>query len=284
MGSRFSGSRAATLYFYFLREFYRSRAFGLMFVLVAGIAAAVVLLTHFDYDAIVPFIAPPPTGFARFSPELRTQFLYYIWSYIGVIIPPLAASFYSSSAISGDFESGAIIPLLTLPVSKGKILMSRMLASFTAIALSMALYEGIQFLDVGFAGSGISPVLLLLSFALMILFTFSCNSMAFAIGAFFRKGTHSTIVFLMLFYIVFNVLSITILLGLHQNPLFILNNAGGIVDRVFADLNPVLFFSGGSISGAGLPEIMYSAEVMLLYSIALTMLAYTGFTRTRRQL
>lgn len=275
-------SRTVALYLFFLREFYRSRAFAVMFALILSVASVIFVLSYFEYDAIVPFIAPTPTTFAKFSPALRSLFLNYIWSYVGILIPPLAASFYSSPALSGDFENGTIIPLLTLPVSKANILFSKMIASFTAIAISMSLYEVIQLVAVGLMGPVFPLSLFVLSFLLMILFIFSCNSMAFAIGSFFKKGTHSTVVFLMIFYIVFNVISITILLGLHSNPLFVLNNAGGIVDRIFADLNPIFFFNGGTISGAGPSEILYSVEIMVLYSIALTMLSYLGFVRTRR--
>lgn len=277
-------SRQMALYWFFLREFYRSRAFAVMLTLIAGVAVIVTFLTLYEYKLIIPFMAPTPTTFSHISPQLRALLLNYIWSYIGVLIPPLAASFYSSPAISGDFESGAIIPLMSIPVSKGNLLFSKMFASFTAIALSMTLYEVIQLVIVNVIVPGSSLTLFSISFVLMLLFIFSCNSLAFAIGSFFKRSSHSTIVYLMVFYIVFNIISITLLLGFNSTPLYILNNAGGIVDRVFVDLNPVLFFSGGSISGANTAEILYSVEVMLFYSLLLTLISYLEFTRSRREI
>ena len=279
-----SGSRFLTLYAFFLRDFYRSRAFILMFVLIACIAAVVIMLTFYEYNALFSFIVPTPTAFNHVSPQLRVLILDYLWSYIGVLIPPLAASFFSSPAVSGDVENGTIIPLLTLPVSRDRILFSKMLASFTAIAMSMTLYEVVQLLAISARNMEPPPSVFILSYGLMLVFIFSCNSMAFAIGSFFRKGAHSTIVYLMLFYIVFNVISITLLFGLNAVPLYILNNAGGIANRVFVDLNPALFYGGGSISGARMPEILYSIEIMLLYSVAFTLISYLAFTRARRTL
>ena len=277
-------TRIITLYLFFLRQFYRSRAFAVMFFLIGGAAIALAFLTYFEYDVIISFIAPTPTSFSQVSPELKTLLINYIWSYIGVLIPPLAASFYSSTSISGDFESGAVLPLLSLPVSKGTLMFSKLMASFTAVILTISLYEVIQLVVVKMIIPSSSLYLFTLSYALMILFVFSCNSMAFAIGTFTSKGAHSTIIFLMVFYIVFNVISIALLLGTNSVPLYMLNNAGGIVDRVFADLNPAIFFSGGSISGAGMGEILYSAEVMLFYSLFFVLVSFIGFTRPRRSL
>ena len=277
-------TKPVALYLYFLREFYRSRAFAVMFLLIGGAAIALAFLTYFEYDVIISIIAPTPTSFSQVSPELKTPLINYIWSYIGVLIPPLAASFYSSTTISGDFESGAILPLLSLPVSKGTLMFSKLTASFTAVFLTISLYEVIQLVVVEMIIPGSSLYLFTLSYALMILFVFSCNSMAFAIGTFTNKGAQSTIIFLIVFYIVFNVISIAILLSTNSVPLYMLNNAGGIVDRVFADLNPVLFFTGGSISGARIGEILYSAEVMLLYSLFFVLVSFIGFTRSRRSL
>lgn len=277
-------SRQTALYWFFLREFYKSRAFSVMLILIGGVAAIVAFLTFYEYKVIIPFITPTPTSFSHTSPQLRAMLLNYIWSYIGVLIPPLAASFYSSPAISGDFESGAIIPLMSMPVSRGNLLFSKLFASFTAIALSMTLYEIIQLAVVNTIVPGSSLSLFSISYVLMLLFIFSCNSLAFAIGSFFKKSSHSTITYLVLFYIVFNVISITLLLGLNSTPLYILNSAGGIVDRVFVDLNPVLFFSGGTISGAQASEILYSVEVMMIYSLVLTLISYLGFTRSRREI
>lgn len=277
-------SRFATLYVFFLKEFFRSRAMAVMFALTVGVAAMVFVLTYFEYSAIASFIAPAPTSSYNVAPGLKSLFLNYVWAYIGVLIPPLAASFYASPSVSGDFENGTIIPLFTLPVSRDKILFSRMLASFTAIALSMTLYEAIQITAVGLSSSNISLLTSALSYSLLLLYVFSCTSMAFAIGSFFGKVTHSTIVFLMVFYIVFNVASITLLTGLNSVPLYILSNAGGIVDRVFADLNPVPFFYGGSISPAPTHEIVYSAAVMLLYAMFFTLVSYLSFTKKRSEI
>ncbi len=251
-------------YLYYLKNYYRSRSFYLMFFMAVVVSLLLTYLSFKYLNDLAKFATN--LSFIISGPTSKERILAYLWSFVLSTFPAFAAVFFGSPSISSEIETKTALHVFTLPIPRIILLIGKFLSSVTvtsAIVLTYTIFEVIVFQYL----FNVLIIELLYSFLLTLMFVLAFSSVTFLISSLFNKNTYAYITALITYLLVFNAATIIIELLYSVTPYYLLNNAASITSRVYINIFFGITLSGGSTSPAPFSLIAYTSIVMFLYFI-----------------
>ncbi|MCL5802614.1 MAG: ABC transporter permease [Candidatus Thermoplasmatota archaeon] len=258
-------NRFLITYGYYFRNYYRSRSFYLMLLLVLLISGLMVYLS-FRYINKLPDFIPALKG-KTISTSLKEDLFLYIWAFVLSDLPVFAAVFFGSPAISSEIENRTAFQIFPLPIGRSVLLMGKYLASVSVTLAITAIYVFMEFITYTLVFPTQIPVTFLSSLGLLVVFIFSISAFTFLVSSIFKKNLYAYITVFLIYFIIFSAINIVFELIYSYNPFFLLANAASIVERVFINVSTSTFAVNNSIAGAPFSSIMVSLMVMVLYLV-----------------
>lgn len=267
----------STVYSHYLTNYYRSRSFYVMLILILLVSA---LMTYFSlkYSHGLPAFIGGAQLQNLPQPELMKVFG-FIWAFVLLDIPVFASVFFGSPSVSSEIENKTAYHIFSLPIGRYTLLFGKYMAAFSVTLIISAIYMGFEAGVFGVIFHSLPTVAYLESFGLLILFILSVTSLTFLISSIFSKNLYAYITVFLIYFLVFNVINIILNLLYSYNAFFLLNNASSIMQRVFVNLSTSTFSSSGSFSPASTQEIFTSSLVMVLYAVIALVAALFIFER-----
>ncbi|MEL9914371.1 MAG: ABC transporter permease [Thermoplasmatales archaeon] len=269
------GSGFSTVFSYYLKNYYRSKSFYLIFILMLIISALMVYLSiHYLPD--IKNIIPLGTNI---KPEEKERILLYIWAYVLSNIPVFAAVFFSSPAISSEIESKTAFQIFTLPIDRSILLLGKYTAAVAASIISMIPYIVAEIGTASYIFGFLVSTPFLISTGMVLTFIASVSAFSFLISSLFNRNLYAYITTFIIYFIVFSSLNLVLELLYNYNAFFLLDNAASIISRSFIDISPGVFTSKFSLNGASYSEVMTSLLVMVLYAVVSIILSLLIFEK-----
>ncbi len=270
-----TASSLSTVYSYYLKNYYRSRSFYLIFILIV-IASFLMAYLSIHY---LPKIDTLFSSQVSVPPLLKEKVVLYLWAYVMTDLPVFAAVFFSSPAISSEIENKTAFHVFALPIDRSVLLIGKYLAAVSAALISMAVFlvSEVGTAEYLFRTIPVGPILA--SIGMLVVFVCSMSAFTFLISSLFNKNLYSYITTFIIYFIVFDAANLILLLLYNYNAFFLLSNAASIIGKVFLNVSPSLFGGQLSISGAPLSAILLSLVVMFGYIIASLTAALIIFER-----
>ncbi len=260
-----AGRQLGIVFSHYFRNYYRSRSFYLMLILVLLISSLMTYVS-FRYTSTLPSVLGG-VNINSIPVSERVRFFSFIWSFILPYVPVFAAVFFGSPAVSSEIEAKTALHVFSLPTGRYTLLSGKYLASLAVTFIIVSIYIAFQAAALGILFHH-SPVnSFYTSYGLLLLFVFSLTSLTFLVSSIFSKNLYAYITVLLLYFLVFNVVNIMFQLLYSYNAFFLLSNAADIIQRVYVNISLGGFSTGGSLSPAGNSEIIRSSLVLLMYSI-----------------
>ncbi len=265
---------------FYIKHTVRSRAFIFMIALNIVISALLGLLLMYSTALLKSFV--PGNIHGNGLPIILDERLFnFQWANIMIYIPVLSAAFFGSTALPYEYERGTIYNLASFPVNNMEIIMSKITgATILSFASTMVLVLfQLVFFTVRFeALPGMSFLLYIL---LLLLVTFSDVCFAVAVSAFFKNSGYSSISFLIIYLVVFDILSLVATGSGAIPPIFIKTNTDRIIYRIFLNADPYFLTYSFSLSPlTGIP-IFYISTILIFYSAATILMGYIVFSLRR---
>ncbi len=257
--------RFLTVYGHYFRNYYRSRSFYVMLILILLISALMTYLS-FRYSNNLPSFL----GGAQFNNlpiSERENIFSFLWAFVLLDIPVFASVFFGSPAVSSEIENKTAYHIFSLPIGRYTLLSGKYLASFTVTLVITSIYIGFETAVLLVLFHSLPSPGFFYSYGLLVLFILSITSLTFLISSIFSKNLYAYITVFLIYFLVFNVVDIMMQLLYNYNAFFLLSNASSIVQRVFVNVSTGGLSTQGSISPASTPEIMTSLLVMVLYTV-----------------
>ena len=249
---------------YYLRNYYRSKSFYLMF-LIAILVSFLLIYLSFRYQSKLSSFASS-LGLKLIGPNANERILAYIWTLILSTLPVFASVFFGSPAISSEIESKTAFHIFTLPIPRSILLTGKYLAAVTATVMIVITFTIIELATFQYI-YGTLTILFATSFLLTVLFVFAISGVTFLISSIFNKNTYAYISVLLIYLLVFNAGTIIIELLYKTTPYYLLNEAETIVYRVFLNISFGLTTTVPTSIYAPTHEIIASALIMVLYAV-----------------
>ncbi|MGC8645528.1 MAG: ABC transporter permease [Thermoplasmata archaeon] len=263
------------IYHYYLRNYYRSRSFYLIFALMLLVSALMVYLS-IRYLPRIQDIMPVRGGL---PPGEKERVLLYIWAYVLSDIPVFAAVFFSSPAISGEIENKTAFHIFTLPVDRSILLIGKYLAAVSASLIAMLPYLAAEVSTILYLFSFIIAGPFLVSVGMVVMFIASISAFSFLISSLFNRNLYAYITTFIIYFVIFSSVGLVLQLLYNYNPFFLLNNAASIIERVFINISPGALTTQFSLNAAGSSDILRSFVVMLLYNTLSLVFSLVAFER-----
>lgn len=236
-----------------------------MLILLIIITAMMSYLT-FRYHAAIPaFIGG--SVYSSLSLTLRARVFDYLWAFGLSNFPVFASVFFGSPAISSEVENNTALHIFPLPISRYTLLIGKYLAALSVTVLLISIYMGVQAVVLEQTFHIFPVVQFYYSYLLAVLFVVSIMAFTFMISSLFTKNLYAYITVFVIYFLVFNSLSLVLQLIYNNEGIFLLSSAAGMVGRVYININSGTLFGGGSLSPAGTEEVLVAALVMSLYTI-----------------
>ena len=268
-------SSLSTVYSYYLKNYYRSKSFYLIFILIA-VASVLMVYLSFHYlpkiDALLSSQGPAPA-------ELKEKVVLYLWSYVMSDLPVFAAVFFSSPAISSEIENRTAFHIFALPVDRSILLIGKYLAAVSAAIISMAIFVASEIGTAEFVFPGTMLFSILTSIGMLVLFILAISAFTFLVSSLFSKNLYSYITTFIIYFIVFDATNLILSLLYNYNAFFLLDNAASIIPRIFLNVSPTVFGGQFSLNGASISAIALSLVVMVLYTVISLVAALVIFER-----
>jgi len=261
---------------YYFKNYYRSRSFYLMLVIIVLVSA---LLSYFSlkYISDLPKFFPKISQFG-FSTPVKESVLGYLWSFVMTDLPVFAAVFFGSSAISSEIENKTAYHIFPLPISRFTLLVSKYLAAVAVTIIVISIYIAIQAaIFIYLFGTVISA--LWLSYLFLILFIFSIMALTFMISSIFNRNTYAYISVFLVYFLIFNAYLVVDELLFKTTPYYLLNVAASIVKDVYLNVSSNPFSLSTTMNSPSSTEIMRSIVVMGIYGIVSFAVASVLFER-----
>lgn len=262
---------------YYFRNYYRSRSFYLMLVISLLVSA---LMTFFTVKYVddLPLLFPQ-LNLANLGASTKEAIFGYVWSYVLLDLPVFASVFFGSTAVSSEIENKTAFHIFTLPIGRGNLLLSKYIAAVLVTIITVAVYLIIQAITFIY----VFPVPLISNYFnalwLLIIFIFAMTAFTFMISSVFNKNTYAYITVFLLYFLVFNAYQVISEFLYQSTPFYLLDNAAGIVNKVYINVALSPFNFAFSLSPAGMPQIIQSIIIMLIYAIVSLAVAFIIFER-----
>ncbi|HIH60608.1 ABC transporter permease subunit [Ferroplasma sp. Type II] len=256
-------SKTSTIYLQYIKNYYRSRSFFLMLFLILLVGS---MMTYFSFKYINDL--PKFLGGAVFPASIKVKLFYYLWTLVLLYIPVFASVFFGSPAISSEIENKTAYYIFPLPINRFKLFFGKYFAAFTVTMFIIGVYLVFELFTLYYL-LGVIPVPYFLdSFIMLLLFILSIMAVTFLISSIFNKNTYAYITVFVIYYIFFEAGSFIIELLYKYTPVYFLNDAASIIERVYININPGnAFVSHVDINPAPFSEIMLSALIMVIYTV-----------------
>jgi ABC-2 type transport system permease protein len=268
-------NRFSITYGYYFRNYYRSRSFYLMLLLVLLVSGLMVYLS-FRYINKLPDFIPKLKGEA-ISTSLKEDLFLYIWAFVLSDLPVFAAVFFGSPAISSEIENRTAFQIFPLPIGRSVLLISKYLASVSVTLIITAIYVIVEVATYTIVFPGQLPATFLKSIGLLAVFIFSISAFTFLVSSIFKKNLYAYITVFLIYFVIFSAMNIVFELIYSYNPFFLLDNAASIVERVFVNVSTSTFAVNNSLAGAPFSSIMVALLVMILYLVVSLVVALLIF-------
>jgi ABC-2 type transport system permease protein len=205
---------------YQLREYLRSRRFGVLVLIVAGIGAIVTaVVAHFHSTLISDSLA----------------FYSSFWAGGATAVIVLAAVFFGGDAIAGEFQNKTGYFLMGLPIRRSTVYVGKYIAAFLASVGVLALYLAIL---VGngayYFGTGALPWQLGVSLLLAIVYLLAVLGATFLFSSLFKTSAYGFVLTAILFLFGFTLLQDLVASLVKIEPWMVISYANGIIGSVFA--------------------------------------------------
>lgn len=267
-------SKLSTIYFQYVKNYYRSRSFYLMLFLIAVIS---VMMTYFSLRYVNDL--PRFLGSTELPPALKETLFYFLWAFVLAEIPVFASVFFGSPALSSEIENRTAYYIFPLPINRYKLYIGKYLAAITVTLIIMAIYLIFEIGTLGFLFKNLPPVSFYYSLVLLVLFILSIMSITFMISAIFNKNTYAYISVFVIYYIVFEAGSLIIELLYKVTPTYLLNEAATIIERVYMNINTTDFLAKPSISPAPFSDVVLAALIIIIYLVVSFVIGMLLFER-----
>lgn len=268
-------SALSTVYSYYLKNYYRSRSFYLIFILII-IASALMVYLSIHYLPKIDTLFPSQQSIPDY---LKEKIVLYLWAYIMSDLPVFAAVFFSSPAISSEIENRTAFHIFSLPIDRSVLLLGKYFASASATIISVSVYVASEIATAEYLFGGIPVNSFLTSLGMLLVFILAISAFTFLISSLFSKNLYSYITTFIIYFIVFYSANLILQLLYNYSAFFLLNNAASIIERTFIDVSPTVFGGSFSITGAPAGIILQSLFVMLAYVIGSLIAALVIFER-----
>lgn len=256
-------SKISTIYFQYIKNYYRSRSFFLMLFLILVIGG---MMTYFSFKYIND--VPKFLGISAFSSTIKVNMFYYLWTLVLLYIPVFASVFFGSPAISSEIETKTAYFVFPLPINRYKLFFGKYFAAFTVTMIIVGIYLLFEVFTLSYLLRAIPVTYFFESFLMLVLFILSIMAVTFMISAIFNKNTYAYITVFVIYYIFFEAGSFIIELLYKYTPVYFLNDAASIIERVYININPGnVFVSSVDINPAPFSDIMLSAMIMVIYAV-----------------
>ena len=256
-------SKIATVYLQYIKNYYRSRSFFLMLFLILVIGF---MMSYFSFKYINDL--PKFLGGNVFTSSIRVELFYYLWTLVLLYVPVFASVFFGSPAISSEIENKTAYFIFPLPINRYKLFFGKYFAAFTVTMFIVGIYLVFEVVTLTYLLGTIPVTYFLDSCLMLILFIFSIMAVTFLISAIFNKNTYAYITVFVIYYIVFEAGSFIIELLYKYTPVYLLNEAGSIIERVYININPGnAFVTKVDINPAPFSDIILSAMIMIIYTV-----------------
>ena len=256
-------SKMSTVYLQYIKNYYRSRSFFLMLFLIVIVGA---MMSYFSFKYINDL--PTFLGGKVFSSSIKVEVFYYLWTLVLLYIPVFASVFFGSPAISSEIENKTAYYIFPLPINRYKLFFGKYFAAFTVTLFIIGIYLVFELVTLTYLLGTIPVTYFLRSFAMLILFILSIMAVTFLISAIFNKNTYAYITVFVIYYIVFEAGSFIVELLYKYTPVYFLNEAGSIIERVYININVENpFISHVDINPAPFSAIVIAAMVMVIYTV-----------------
>ncbi|GGM78582.1 hypothetical protein GCM10007108_15950 [Thermogymnomonas acidicola] len=270
-------SSLSTVYVHYLRNYYRSRSFYLMLILILMISS---LMTYFSfryYSKVPEFLAS--FHVTSLPPVLRYRVFAYFWAFVLTTVPVFASVFFGSPAISGEMENRTAYHIFQLPVGRFTLYSGKYLAALTVSVIIALIYIAFQ-VAVLRVLLGMGPVpQFYISLGMLLLFISTIMSITFMVSTFFSRNMYAYITVLIAYYIVLDALNIILQLLYNIDPYYLLNNVAASVEEAYLDVNITGFGAPGSLSPMPYATVARNAYIMVLYLVVAFVIGALIFER-----
>ena len=243
--------------------FWRSRTFKYLAVLLVTVVS---ILLYFTINALVLTHSSTVSYILSQIGEIeREKLAYFLWSipYIEFIV--FASIFITSYIVAGDFEARESDVYYTLPISRERIYISKVLAAFSLSALFAGLYFACEATVLTIILRAPPSTLSLESFLLSLVGVLSVVSFASFFSIIMKNPLLSSLTTIMVYFVGMNILNFYFLAEGRSQPLYLLNSDLSIVSQVYTQVSIIPIGVIGSISGAPLKLLIEDTVAMLSY-------------------
>ncbi|WMT50381.1 MAG: ABC transporter permease [Ferroplasma sp.] len=268
-------SKTSTIYFQYIKNYYRSRSFFLMLFLILIIGF---MMSYFSVKYVNDL--PKFLGGSVFPSSIKVEVFYYLWTLVLLYVPVFASVFFGSPAISSEIENKTAYYIFPLPINRYKLFFGKYFAAFTVTLFIIGIYIVFELATLTYLLGTIPVTYFLSSFLMLILFILSIMAVTFLISAIFNKNTYAYITVFVIYYIVFEAGAFIIELLYKYTPVYFLNEAGSIIERVYININPGnAFVSHVDINPAPFSDIVLSGMIMIIYTVVALVIGMLLFDR-----
>lgn len=265
------------VYSHYFTNYYRSRSFYLMLILILLISSIMSYLSFRYSNSLPPFLSGVNINSLPSGEKLRI--FSFLWSFLLVDIPVFAAVFFGSPAISSEIESKTALHIFSLPTGRYTLLSGKYLAALSVTLIVVSIYIAFEAAVLGIIFHSLPSMLFYKSYAMLALFSLSLVSLTFLVSSLFSKNLYAYITVFVLYFLVFNAVNFVLLLLYNYNAFFLLSNAAEIIQKVFVNESFGGISGSGSLSPAGTTEILRSSIVMVIYTVGAYVAALLIFER-----
>ena len=249
-------------YLYYLRNYYRSKSFYLMFFISVVVAILLTYLSFRYINDLSTFISRAHLNLT--GSHVNELALAYLWGFILSNLPVFASVFFGSPAISSEIESKTAFHIFTLPIPRIVLLLGKFFASVSVTILIVITYSVIQMAVFYYLFGEVIPQIFS-SILLTFVFVFAISAVTFLISSIFNKNTYAYISVLIIYLLVLNAATIVIELLYKTVPYYLLNQAASITYRVFINLTFGITTVAANPAPAGYSSMISNALIMFLY-------------------
>ncbi len=253
------------IYRQYFKNYYRSRSFYLMLILLIIITVMMSYLTFRYHGGIPSFIGG--SVYSTLSVQLKARVFNFLWAFGLTNFPVFASVFFGSPAISSEVESNTALHIFPLPISRYTLLFGKYLAALSVTVILITIYMTTQVLVIDYVFDTGPIIQFYYSYLIAVLFVVSIMAFTFMISSIFNKNLYAYITVFVIYFLIFSSVSLVMQLLYGSDTIFLLNSAAAMVGRVYIDINTNTLLGVGSLSPAGTPEIMVSVLVMCLYTV-----------------
>ncbi len=253
-----------TIYSHYLRNYYRSRSFYLILIIVV-LASLIMAYLTFRYSNRISNLLPSRlVSLSKVNSELL---ILYLWAYVMSSLPVFSSVFFSSPAISSEMEMKTGYFVFSQPVDRFVLVIAKYLAAVTVTIISMMVYILTQAVSVILVYGFLEYNQFLTSVGLLIMLIFALTSFTFLLSSIFNKNLYAYITSFVIYFIIFYAVNLVLYLLYSYNAFFLLNNAATIIERVYININPTVFTTSFNLNPAGLNDIFLSLSVFIVYAV-----------------